>query len=107
MNEAAMSEFWRYSYRFTSDHGGSPKDCATCIDLGLTSHDGRITKEDQKTIDFDYNVRVTKETINMSRSWCFCRRRNWLFRFIRNWNWRKEDGVGAEGKLDHDPIRSK
>ena len=50
------------------DHGGSNVDCKVCIDLGFSSvmRDGSLL-EDQKTpSDFDYNVKVTKETVHLA-----------------------------------------
>lgn len=50
------------------DHGNSPETCKQAIELGFTSvmMDGSL-KEDGKTIaDFDYNVRVTREVVEMA-----------------------------------------
>ena len=68
--EAAMDEFSDIPTVLHQDHGGSPKDCERCIDLGFTSvmMDGSL-KEDQKTpSDFDYNVKVTKETTDLAHA---------------------------------------
>jgi fructose-bisphosphate aldolase class II len=50
------------------DHGNSPATCKSAIDMGFTSvmMDGSL-KEDGKTpADFDYNVRVTREVVEMA-----------------------------------------
>ena len=50
------------------DHGQSPAICKGAIDLGFGSvmMDGSL-KEDGKTpADFDYNVRVTREVVDMA-----------------------------------------
>ncbi len=50
------------------DHGNSPETCKQAIELGFTSvmMDGSL-KEDGKTIaDYDYNVRVTREVVEMA-----------------------------------------
>ncbi len=52
------------------DHGNSPKTCKQAIDLGFTSvmMDGSL-KEDGKTIaDYDYNVKVTREVVEMAHA---------------------------------------
>ena len=48
---------------------GSPSDCKNCIDLGFTSvmMDGSLM-DDQTPSDFDYNVRVTRETTDMAHA---------------------------------------
>ena len=105
--EAAMSEFQDIPTVLHQDHGGSPKDCATCIDLGFTSvmMDGSL-KEDQKTpSDFDYNVRVTKETTNMAHALgVSVEGEIGCLGSLETGTGEKEDGVGAEGKLDHDQL---
>ena len=50
MMEAAVEEFPEIPIVMHQDHGGSPKDCKVCIDLGFSSvmMDGSLL-EDQKT----------------------------------------------------------
>ncbi len=65
--ETAVEEFPHIPIVMHQDHGGSPSDCKTCIDLGFSSvmMDGSLL-EDQKTpSDFDYNVKVTREAVNL------------------------------------------
>jgi fructose-bisphosphate aldolase class II len=50
------------------DHGNSPATCKSAIEMGFTSvmMDGSL-KEDGKTpADFEYNVRVTREVVEMA-----------------------------------------
>src|SRR5215470_28341 len=52
------------------DHGNSPDTCNSAIDNGFTSvmMDGSL-KEDGKTpADFDYNVGVTKEVVELAHA---------------------------------------
>ena len=52
------------------DHGNSPETCKQAIELGFTSvmMDGSL-KEDGKTIaDYDYNVKVTREVVEMAHA---------------------------------------
>ena len=65
MVQAAVEEFPTIPIVMHQDHGGSNDDCKVCIDLGFSSvmRDGSLL-EDQKTpADFEFNVRVTKETV--------------------------------------------
>ena len=62
MVEAAMEEFSEIPTVLHQDHGGSPKDCKVCIDLGFSSvmMDGSLLKDQKTPSDFAYNVRVTR-----------------------------------------------
>ena len=105
--EAAMDEFSDIPTVLHQDHGGSPKDCESCIDLGFTSvmMDGSL-KEDQKTpSDFDYNVKVTKETTDMAHALgVSVEGEIGCLGSLETGTGEKEDGVGAEGKLNHNQL---
>ena len=107
MVEAAMIEFKSVPTVLHQDHGGSPKDCKACIDLGFTSvmMDGSL-KEDQKTpSDFEYNVNVTKETVNIAHSiGVSVEGEIGCLGSLETGTGEKEDGVGAEGVLSHDQL---
>jgi fructose-bisphosphate aldolase class II len=89
------------------DHGNSVATCMSAIDNGFTSvmMDGSL-KEDGKTpADYDYNVRVTKEVVNLAHA------RNvsvegelGCLGSLESGMGEKEDGHGAEGKLDHSQL---
>ena len=68
--EAAMDEFSDIPTVLHQDHGGSPSDCKNCIELGFTSvmMDGSLMDDQKTPSDFDYNVRVTKETTDMAHA---------------------------------------
>ena len=105
--EAAMNEFRDIPTVLHQDHGGSPKDCATCIDLGFTSvmMDGSL-KEDQKTpSDFDYNVDITKQTVNIAHPLgVSVEGELGCLGSLETGTGEKEDGVGAEEILTHEQL---
>lgn len=89
------------------DHGNSPETCRSAIDNGFTSvmMDGSL-KEDGKTpADFDYNVRVTRQVVELAHA------RNvsvegelGCLGSLETGHGDKEDGHGAEGALSHDQL---
>jgi fructose-bisphosphate aldolase class II len=107
MVEAAMEEFSEIPTVLHQDHGGSPEDCKNCIELGFTSvmMDGSL-KEDQKTpSDFEYNVRVTKKTVDIAHSsGVSVEGEIGCLGSLETGTGEKEDGVGAEGVLSHDQL---
>jgi fructose-bisphosphate aldolase class II len=50
------------------DHGNSPETCKSAIDMGFTSvmMDGSLMADGKTPADFDYNVRVTREVVDMA-----------------------------------------
>ncbi len=107
MIEAAVDEFKDTPIVLHQDHGGSPEDCKICMDLGFTSvmMDGSL-KEDQKTpSDFDYNVKVTKETVNIAHSLGISVEGELgCLGSLETGTGEKEDGVGAEGILTQEQL---
>ena len=105
--EAAVEEFSHIPIVMHQDHGGSPADCKVCIDLGFSSvmMDGSLL-EDQKTpSDFVYNVKVTKETVNIAHSLgVSVEGELGCLGSLETGMGEKEDGVGAEGVLSHDQL---
>ena len=107
MMEAAVEEFPSIPIVMHQDHGGSPKDCKICMDLGFSSvmMDGSLL-EDQKTpSDFDYNVKVTKETVQMAhKEGVSVEGELGCLGSLETGMGEKEDGVGAEGVLSHEQL---
>ena len=107
MMEAAVEEFPNIPIVMHQDHGGSSKDCKDCIDLGFSSvmMDGSLL-EDQKTpSDFDYNVKVTKETVEMAhKEGVSVEGELGCLGSLETGMGEKEDGVGAEGILSHEQL---
>jgi fructose-bisphosphate aldolase class II len=50
------------------DHGNSPETCQSAMDLGFTSvmMDGSLQEDGKTPADFEYNVRVTREVVEMA-----------------------------------------
>ena len=107
MMGAAVEEFPKIPIVMHQDHGGSPKDCKTCMDLGFSSvmMDGSLL-EDQKTpSDFNYNVKVTKETVQMAhKEGVSVEGELGCLGSLETGMGEKEDGVGAEGVLSHEQL---
>ena len=86
------------------DHGTSPAICRGALELGFGSvmMDGSL-KEDGKTpADFDYNVRVTKEVVDMAhRIGATVEGELGCLGNLETGDAGEEDGIGAEGKLSH------
>jgi fructose-bisphosphate aldolase, class II len=89
------------------DHGASPGVCLQSIQLGFTSvmMDGSL-KEDMKTpADFDYNVRVTRQVVEMAHSGgVSVEGELGCLGSLETGMAGEEDGSGAEGKLSKDML---
>ena len=85
------------------DHGTTPAVCKGAIDLGFGSvmMDGSL-KEDGKTpSDFDYNVRVTREVVDMAHKvGATVEGELGCLGSLETGEAGEEDGIGAVGKLD-------
>ena len=107
MVQAATQEFSNIPVVLHQDHGGSPEDCKSCIELGFTSvmMDGSL-REDQKTpSDFQYNVEVTKKTVDMAHYLgVSVEGELGCLGSLETGTGEKEDGVGAEGILTQDQL---
>ena len=89
------------------DHGNSPATCKSAIENGFTSvmMDGSL-KEDGKTpADFDYNVEVTREVVEMAHAMgVSVEGELGCLGSLESGDGEKEDGHGAEGMLSHDQL---
>jgi len=89
------------------DHGASPASCQRSIQLGFSSvmMDGSLL-EDQKTpAEYDYNVEVTKLTVDMAHA-CGVSVEGELgcLGSLETGEAGEEDGVGAAGVLSMDQL---
>src|SRR5918996_1179038 len=66
--EAATEAYPEVSVALHQDHGNSPETCKSAIDLGFTSvmMDGSLMEDGKTPSDFEYNVRVTREVVDMA-----------------------------------------
>jgi fructose-bisphosphate aldolase, class II len=89
------------------DHGNGPGTCKSAIENGFTSvmMDGSL-KEDGKTpADYDYNVHVTKEVVQMAHKLgVSVEGELGCLGSLESGMGEKEDGHGAEGQLSHDQL---
>jgi fructose-bisphosphate aldolase, class II len=105
--QAAVEAYPHIPLVMHQDHGTSPKVCAGAIDLGFGSvmMDGSL-KEDGKTpADFDYNVKVTREVVEMAHKvGVTVEGELGCLGNLETGEAGEEDGIGAEGKLDHSQL---
>ena len=104
---AAVEEWPNIPVVMHQDHGVSPAVCQRSIQLGFTSvmMDGSL-KEDGKTpASYDYNVEVTRRSVEMAHA-CGVSVEGELgcLGSLETGMAGEEDGVGAEGKLDHSQL---
>ena len=104
---AAIEEFPDIPICMHQDHGASPAACQQSIQQNFSSvmMDGSLL-EDQKTpADFDYNVRVTRQVVEMAHA-CGVSVEGELgcLGSLETGEAGEEDGVGAEGKLTHEQM---
>lgn len=104
---AAVEEWPHIPVVMHQDHGTSPAVCQRSIQLGFSSvmMDGSL-KEDGKTpADYDYNVRVTREVVAMAHA-CGVSVEGEIgcLGSLETGMAGEEDGVGAEGVLDHSQL---
>lgn len=104
---AAIEEFPHIPVVMHQDHGTSPAICQRSIQLGFSSvmMDGSL-KEDGKTpASYDYNVAVTQQAVAMAHA-CGVSVEGELgcLGSLETGQAGEEDGVGAEGTLDHSQL---
>lgn len=104
---AAIEEFPHIPVVMHQDHGTSPDVCQRSIQLGFSSvmMDGSL-KEDGKTPStYDYNVAVTRTVVQFSHA-CGVSVEGEIgcLGNLETGTAGEEDGIGAEGKLDHNQL---
>jgi len=107
MMEAAMNEFPHIPVVVHQDHGTSPAVCQRSIQLGFSSvmMDGSLGADGKTPMDYDYNVRVTRQAVEMAHA-CGVSVEGELgcLGSLETGEAGEEDGIGAEGKLTHDQM---
>jgi fructose-bisphosphate aldolase, class II len=104
---AAIEEWPEIPVVMHQDHGTSPSVCQRSIQLGFSSvmMDGSL-KEDGKTpASYEYNVDVTRRVVEMAHA-CGVSVEGELgcLGSLESGMAGEEDGIGAEGKLDHSML---
>ncbi len=104
---AAIDEFPDIPICMHQDHGTSPAVCQRSIQLGFSSvmMDGSLGTDGKTPTDYDYNVKVTRQTVEMAHA-CGVSVEGELgcLGSLETGQAGEEDGVGAEGTLSHDQM---
>ena len=105
--QAAIEEFPHIPVVMHQDHGTSPAVCQRSIQLGFSSvmMDGSLGEDGKTPTDYDYNVRVTRTTVDMAHA-CGVSVEGELgcLGSLETGQAGEEDGIGAEGTLDHSQL---
>jgi len=105
--EAAIEQWPHLPVCMHQDHGASPSVCFRSIQLGFSSvmMDGSLLEDMKTPSNYDYNVRVTRSVVDLSHA-CGVSVEGELgcLGSLETGTAGKEDGVGAEGKLDHSQL---
>ncbi len=104
---AAVEQWPHIPIVMHQDHGASPAVCQRSIQLGFTSvmMDGSLLEDMKTPSDYEYNVRVTRLVSDMAHA-CGVSVEGELgcLGSLETGMAGKEDGSGAEGKLDHSQL---
>ncbi len=104
---AAVEEFPHIPVVMHQDHGTSPAICQRSIQLGFSSvmMDGSLAEDGKTPTDYDYNVRVTRTVVAMAHA-CGVSVEGEIgcLGSLETGQAGEEDGVGAEGVLDHSQL---
>ncbi|MFT5063714.1 MAG: fructose-bisphosphate aldolase class II [Gammaproteobacteria bacterium] len=104
---AAIEEFPEIPVVMHQDHGTSPAICQRSIQLGFSSvmMDGSLREDGKTPADYDYNVEVTRRTVEMAHA-CGVSVEGELgcLGSLETGQAGEEDGVGAEGTLTMDQM---
>ena len=104
---AAIEEFPHIPVVMHQDHGTSPAICQRSIQLGFSSvmMDGSLAEDGKTPTDYDYNVRVTKNVVDLAHA-CGVSVEGEIgcLGSLETGQAGEEDGVGAEGVLDHSQL---
>ncbi|MFH0909353.1 MAG: class II fructose-bisphosphate aldolase [bacterium] len=89
------------------DHGNSPATCQSAIDNGFTSvmMDGSLAEDGKSPSTFEYNVKVTSDVVKAAhKQGVTVEGELGVLGSLETGMGDKEDGHGAEGKLDHSQL---
>lgn len=104
---AAIEEFPEIPVVMHQDHGTSPAICQRSIQLGFSSvmMDGSLREDGKTPADYDYNVDVTRRTVEMAHA-CGVSVEGELgcLGSLETGQAGEEDGVGAEGTLTQEQM---
>ncbi len=105
--QAAVEAYPHIPLVMHQDHGQTPAICQGAIDLGFGSvmMDGSLRADGKTPADFDYNVDVTRKVVEMAhRVGVTVEGELGCLGNLETGDAGEEDGIGAEGKLDHSQM---
>ena len=104
---AAIEEWPHIPVVMHQDHGTSPDVCQRSIQLGFSSvmTDGSLGEDGKTPTSYEYNVEVTRRTVQMAHA-CGVSVEGEIgcLGSLETGMAGEEDGVGAEGVLDHSQL---
>jgi len=104
---AAVEEWPHIPVVMHQDHGTSPDVCQRSIQLGFTSvmMDGSLGEDGKTPTSYEYNVDVTRRTVQMAHA-CGVSVEGEIgcLGSLETGMAGEEDGLGAEGVLDHSQL---
>ncbi len=105
--QAALEQYPHIPLVLHQDHGANPAICVRAIQSGFSSvmMDGSLLEDMKTPSDFDYNVRVTREVVDIAHA-CGVSVEGELgcLGSLETGEMGEEDGHGAEGKLDRSML---
>jgi len=105
--EAAVEAYPHIPVVMHQDHGQSPAVCQAAIDLGFSSvmMDGSLREDGKTPSDYEYNIEVTRKVVQMSHAiGVTVEGELGCLGSLETGEAGEEDGIGAEGKLDHSML---
>ncbi len=105
--QAAVEAYPQIPLVMHQDHGQTPAICQGAIDLGFGSvmMDGSLREDGKTPADFDYNVDVTRKVVSMAHKvGVTVEGELGCLGNLETGDAGEEDGIGAEGKLDHSQM---
>jgi len=105
--EAAVEAYPHIPVVMHQDHGQSPAVCQAAIDLGFSSvmMDGSLREDGKTPSDYEYNIDVTRKVVQLSHAiGVTVEGELGCLGSLETGEAGEEDGIGAEGKLDHSML---
>ncbi|GMV55316.1 MAG: fructose-bisphosphate aldolase [Betaproteobacteria bacterium] len=105
--EAAVESYPHIPVAMHQDHGQSPAVCIQAIRLGFASvmMDGSLREDGKTPADYDYNVAVTRDVVRIAHAvGVTVEGELGCLGSLETGTAGKEDGIGAEGTLDHSML---
>ena len=105
--QAAVEAYPHIPLVMHQDHGQTPAICQGAIDLGFSSvmMDGSLMADGKTPASFDYNIDVTRQVVALAhRVGVTVEGELGCLGNLETGEAGEEDGIGAEGKLDHSQM---